>query len=399
MAQPEAEGGRISGRAALLVTVVSLVLVLALVEAASRVLLPNRFFIWPPNFSMVFDAGDNIHGIAFPTQLTINAQGMRGDPLEDAAAYRVLAVGGSTTICVYLDDEQAWPRLVQRRLNETLGEDAVWVGNVGRPGHMTREHVLQVEAMLSQHPEIDAVMLLIGINDLLRYLPKAGKSDPNEDSPDPQQIRRMAFSFYPGWDDQTPWYQRNIVARLWRMANWHPWGRERGEVQPEDEKGEFVAMMRRLRRKAARIRSRLPDLEPGLEIYIQQVNRIVDIAEQNGVEVVLITQPALWRPGLGAAETALLWAGGPPFHVAKEGATYFSVKALARAMERYNETLLAVCDARGLRCLEAAPVLPRTAEFFYDDAHFTDRGSEVLADAVAAHLLDMKALRASVTPR
>jgi lysophospholipase L1-like esterase len=395
MAEPDMEEeGRVRIVGAAAVTLVSIVLVMLLVEAASRVLLPNLYFVWPPNFSMVFDAGSNIAGVQFPSQLTISSQGMRGDPLDDSHTYRVLAIGGSTTICVYLDDERAWPILVQNRLNDALGAERVWVGNAGRPGHMTTEHVLQVEALLSQYPDIDAVMLLIGINDLIRHLPKVSMPDRVVPPEDPQRALRMAFSFYPGWDDDTPWYKRNIVARVWQMANWHPWGSgDPKQLRPEDAKGEFVAMMRDFRQHASRFRPRLPDLRSGRAAYADRVNQIVDIAQRAGVDVLLMTQPVLWRAGLSDEDQKLLWGGGPPLGRFRKGADYYSVEALADGMQRYNDTLLGVCEARGIHCLDLASVIPRTTEVFYDDAHFTDSGSELVSEAIAAHLLERESFR------
>jgi lysophospholipase L1-like esterase len=398
MAEPDMEEeGRVSIVGAAAVTLVSLVLVMALVEAASRVLLPNLYFVWPPNFSMVFDAGSNIAGVQFPSQLTINSQGMRGDPLDGSHTYRVLAIGGSTTICVYLDDERVWPKRVQSRLNDALGAETVWVGNAGRPGHMTTEHVLQVEALLSQHPEIDAVMLLIGVNDLIRHLPKANRPDRIEPPKDPKRALRMAFSFYPGWDDDTTWYKRNIVARVWQMANWHPWGSgDSKQLRPEDAKGEFVAMMRDFRQNASGFRPQLPDLQSGRAAYAERVNQIVDITQRAGVDVLLMTQPVLWRSGLSTEENKLLWGGGPPLGKFRKGAVYYSVEALADGMQLYNETLLAVCKARGIRCLDLASVIPRTTEVFYDDAHFTEFGSDLVSEVVTAHLMERDSFREGV---
>jgi hypothetical protein len=395
--QPASEAGRVNLLGAFAVTVVSLVIVLALVEAASRVLLPNLFFVWPPNFRMTFDAGPNIAGVEFPSVLSINAQGMRGDALDESHRYRILAVGGSTTICVYLDDERAWPQLVQHRMNDALGTGTVWVGNAGRPGHMTTEHLLQVEALLAQHPEIDAVMLLIGINDLIRHLPDARSGKSVARAMDAKQAVRMAFSFYPGWDDETPWYKRNIFVRVWEMANWHPWGRgDPKQIRPEDAKGEFVAMMRDFRMHASRYEPSLPDLEAGRSAYASRVNELIDIAERAEVDIILMTQPVLWRSGLNATERKSLWLGGPPIGKFRMGASYFSAKALSDGMKVYNETLLGICEARGIDCLDLDVAIPRTARVFYDDAHFTDHGSKLVSEVVAKHLLTRQALRDSV---
>jgi hypothetical protein len=194
-AQPEVSTPKVRRSVAVAVFLVSLVVSLGLLELVSWRLLPNRYFVWPPNFSANFDAGDVIRsGIDFPGKLTINSDGIRGDIPTDPQTYRLLAVGGSTTICVYLDDSKVWTRLLQVRLNDALGEEIVWVGNVGRPGHSTDEHVSQVQKLLVQDPEIDAVVLLVGINDLLRYLPYAGKPTrlSSRETLDPQIILSLA---------------------------------------------------------------------------------------------------------------------------------------------------------------------------------------------------------------
>ena len=72
---------------------VSLIVVLAGVEAASRALMPNGYRVWPPGFQMKFDAGDAIEGVSFPGLLTINSIGMRGDEPIEGDAYRPLIDG------------------------------------------------------------------------------------------------------------------------------------------------------------------------------------------------------------------------------------------------------------------------------------------------------------------
>ena len=47
--------------------------------------------------------------------------------------YRILTLGGSSTECLVLDQTEAWPQLLQDRLNET-NKYQVWVGNAGQSG-------------------------------------------------------------------------------------------------------------------------------------------------------------------------------------------------------------------------------------------------------------------------
>lgn len=365
----------------------SLVLCLVILEAASRLLLPDRYFVWPPNLSATFDAGENIpHGIHFPSKLTINAAGMRGDLPDDSDTYRILAIGGSTTICVYLDDSKAWPFLTQEKTNQGLTDDRVWVGNVGRPGHRTVRHILQADKLLTQHPDIDMLVLLLGINDFLVDL-SINQGTLRLPPEDPRRELALAFSVFPGWDDASPWYERNFIGRIRKLRAWRPLP-EVGGLRPMDAKGEFVAALRRDRRNAGRILRDLPDLETRIAAYSARVNEIVDIALRHRVRVLLLTQPTLWSEALSPEERMLLWAGGPPLNARSEGADFYSVEALAEGMAGYNGALLEVCRARGVECLDAAALMGHDIELFYDDTHFTERGSAMLADLVSDYLLE-----------
>jgi lysophospholipase L1-like esterase len=357
--------------------------------------MPNGYRVWPPGFQMKFDAGDAIEGVSFPGMLTINSIGMRGDEPIEGDGYRILAVGGSTTICAYLDDANVWPQLLQTRLRDALALPAVWVGNVGRPGHTSAQHLLQVGKLLPQHPEIDAVVLLVGINDLLLHLGILIDPPPGflSNQPDPGAELRMAFTFVPGWDDDAPWYQRNFAGRLWRLAQWQPTSGRDG-LRPMDEKGEFVQMVRRYREQASRTDEPLPDLRAALASYSRGLNGIIDVAQREGVRVVLLTQPTLWRADLSPADQKLVWGGGPVLDRLAPGAAYYSIEALAEGMVRYNAELLRVCAGRGVECVDVAAGMPQSTQIFYDDAHFTDAGAALLARLVADYLLATEPLEA-----
>ena len=53
-------------------------------------------------------------GISGPSRVTANSLGIRGPELPPReAGYRLLCLGGSTTECHYLDDEETWPHLLE----------------------------------------------------------------------------------------------------------------------------------------------------------------------------------------------------------------------------------------------------------------------------------------------
>jgi lysophospholipase L1-like esterase len=380
-------------------SVTSFVFFLAILEFVTRALQPASYYVWPPNFRHTFRPEPGlIHGVGTPSELTINSFGMRGDVPPDEGRYRLLTIGGSTTICVYLDDAKAWPYLLQQRLRDALGPESVWVGNVGRPGHSTAEHVLQVDKLLQQPPEVDALVLLIGINDLLMSLSNTTGAPARVD-PDPRAMLRRAFSVFPDWDEDSPWYLRNAVGRLIRLRGWHPMPFQKEGIYAMDEKGRFVEMLREYRRAAASFRPAPPDLSAALSGYTRNVNAIIDLAEKAGVRVIFLTQPTLWAPEMTRAERDLLWAGGPNFFHLKPGAKYYSAEALAGAMKTYNDALLEVCREREAECVDMASEFPRNTTVFYDDAHFTEAGSAMLAQRLAAYLMKHEPLNARSAER
>jgi lysophospholipase L1-like esterase len=377
----------------LVVFVVSSIFFLALAELLSWLYLPTNYYVWPPNFRRSFrPSPDVIHGVSSPSQLTINESGFRGEPLSDDERYRLLTIGASTTICVYLDDSKAWPYVLQGRLNGELGAGTVWVGNAGRPGHSTPQHVLQVEKLLEQYPEIDAVVLLSGINDLLIALSATIDSPPVFDE-GPNGALRRAFSVFPDWDADSPWYARNVIGRVARLRMWSPLLLKRDGVFAMDEKADFVKMIRAYRAAASSFRRTAPDLSVELARYLRNVNAIIDRAERAGRRVIFLTQPTLWKPGMTPAESALLWGGGTDFFHAGPGKEYYTAEVLGETMKLYNDALRDVCRKRGVECVNMANMLPKTRQVFYDDAHFTEYGAAMVAERLAEYLLANEPLR------
>ncbi len=377
-------------RWALLAMGLTIGLVLAEVIIRSRI--SDLYCVWPPHLHETFDLETS--GLEGPSKFTTNSVGIRGDEFNDTQQYRLLAVGGSTTACVYLDDSEAWPHLVQDRMDARLGPGATWVGNVGRPGHMTAQHILQIEKLLPQQPKIDAVVLLVGVNDMLRFL-----SVMQDISRSPANVRGQstyrriegAFSTFPIPQPDTPWYLNLGFTRLVTGSRWY-FERRTDQVTFMDRQGRFVHQMREIRRNSSGFRDELPDLTKTLSGYKRRLEMTIDTAANLGVPVVFTTQPSIWRSDLPPQEQDLLWMGGPPLMRAAPGEEFYSVSALAEAMSRVNTTLLEVCRERGIDCLDIAANLPRNSSVFYDDVHLTEEGARQFADRLSDFLLGLEPL-------
>jgi hypothetical protein len=370
----------------------SLAFFLAIAEVALRLALPEGYFVWPPNFRETFDVSDDtLKGADAHSTITISPEGMRADPMPRSARYRLLAIGGSTTICNYLDDHDAWPHLVQDRLNERLGAGAVWVGNVGRPGHGTHQHRLHIEKLIPQYPEIDGVLNLVGANDMLIRAMWQRDPVPIPLTTGTVEDLRMAFSVFPGWDAESPWWRRTAIARFLIARRWAFSG-DRDVGPLVDSRADLIVNARAFRKQAGGFLPEIPGLSEGLTSYEQHLNKVVDAAMAAGTRLILLTQPTLWKEGLDPEEEASLWMGGPRFDRMAPGVEFLSVSALADGMARYNEVVLRVCRARRVECIDLAAQLPREGIYFWDDAHFTVEGSRRVAQIVSDYLLSREPL-------
>ena len=376
---------------------ISFTIAIAIGEMSLRIFSTNTYYVWTPNLKMTFRLLPRIMpGISGESRFYLNSFGIRGDDFSDGQQYRILAIGGSTTECLFLDESEAWPYLLQEMMNAKLGKPKIWVGNVGKSGLNTRHHILQVQKLLPQYPEIDAIILLIGINDLhqrlsldVNYVPYSLESPGYR-----VKLFSKAFSEVPmQYTTNVPLYKRTeiwhrllkIKERLLKSDS------HKGHVQ--DDSGNIYITWRWNRLNAGGIMDVLPDLTSALEEYAQNVNTIVDFATDRGVRVVLVTQPVLWRPDLPGELRSLLWMGGIGDFQAQSGKEYYSVKALSAAMKKYNETLLTVCRNREVECIDLASLLPKDTTIFYDDVHFNEGGARKTAVILADYLLQHDPLR------
>lgn len=363
-----------------------LVFALACAELGLRALEPRppRHLPWPASLELVFEPRTDIMpGVAGPSRFATNALGLRGDELPSAPSYRILALGGSTTECLYLDQEESWPQRLAREL-AALGPPT-WVGNAGRSGHTLREHRVMLEQLLAELPRMDLVLVLPGVNDLCRYLQREGGADAQALERDGArgELLERAFSVLPRGALAARGPQERLA--LWQFARGIARRRElRADAQDKD--GRVYVRWRANRAASRELRAELPELAPALEEYEHNLRALIELARARGVRIAFATQPCLWRADLEPELEALLWMGGVGEYQRTPGAPYYTAGALAQGLDAFNVRLRAVCAELGLECLELDRALERSGENYYDDVHFNERGSERVALAWLARL-------------
>jgi len=340
------------------------------------------YYVHEPSRSVEIQlSGEIFKGCPQKFRCSTNQQGMRGENYpDDAFSYRILAMGGSATICAFLNDAQTWPALVQNKLRRTGDGRPVWVGNIGKSGSTTRSHLLQARLFLPQYP-IDAILLLVGINDLALQLLEGEKYDPHFMEKE-ENRRWQMFKTFDILPDCTihPLYKR---LGIWKLAQ-----RTKRYYRARFSQNNGAAALKALQdyRRIGRQLIAMPDLSGGLEEYQRNLTDIIASAKQMNIRLIMVTQPTLWHQNMTKTEREALVFGfiGDP-RVQPDHA-YYSAEVLADGMNLYNQKLLQLCRQYNVECIDLAARLPRNLQMMYDDCHFTAAGAQLVADIVVDYL-------------
>ncbi len=345
-------------------------------EGALRVAapLPDAPSPWPPHVRIETRGEANLRGIHGVKRFSTNARGYRGRDGDPADALRLVAVGGSTTECLYLDDGEAWPELLRGEMERRLGRRA-WMGNAGRAALNTWDHLVHIERL----PEVgsaDAVIVLCGINDVFRHLGGTWRLARGD------AARRALYFPLPGPDAPLA-VRSQALARLRAAARNLVARGDRDRTAVQDVEGRWVAERRALRFPFPK-RDDLPDLGPALDAYAGMVRRMVEAARGRGARILLLSQPTLYGPTVDPGTEPLLYGS-----VRKEEGFAWSTPALHRAMAAFNGTMARVAEETGTPCVRLDLLLPREGGFLYDDCHFNEAGSRRVAEIVAPALEEL----------
>jgi lysophospholipase L1-like esterase len=351
----------------------------------------DNYYVWLPGLEAELHPSADLvrQGASSTVRYRVNSEGVRAAEwsADRAGEYRILAVGGSTTECILLDQDKAWPALLQGLLHETADGRKVWVGNLGRAGDNTRDHVAFMKYALDQY-DVDAIVLLIGVNDMGLRLNQGDAYDPDfiEEDANVEGWIHSSFDLVPLSIPRTDLLHRTAIYQYVRLML-HIF--RRSNRVERDDKGKWLAHARE-RRQRAHFLDTLPSLDSALGEYQRNIKTIVDEARRRSIKVTFITQPTIWKANMSPEEERLIWWGlGPGEDILTDKfdePNIYTPGALERAMALYNERLVKTCDALGVDCVDLAARIPKSTAMFFDDAHFTEAGSLRLAQGLAAYM-------------
>lgn len=301
-----------------------------------------------------------------------NSLGFRGPepPADFANCLSIVAVGGSTTECYYLDDHRTWPARLAQKLDGDF--DRVWLNNAGFDGHSTCGHQLLIKQFVGPlRPKI--VLFLIGINEV-------GNAEANH------------------WDQEllvhtaADWPTRAVhkladysaLAALIVNIRRHRTAQDKGlvhaDVLHDPIPSQAIEPLSDDERRKEFDRHRASFL-PG---YESRLRHLLKMAGGFGSEPVLLTQPALCGSGHDDVTGADL-ASIPAGDVA--GQTEWEL------LELYNDVTRRVAKDESVLLIDLAQRLPKSSRYFYDWLHYNNDGAAAVAEIVDADLAPWLAQR------
>ena len=341
---------------------------------------PMAYYTRMPGWEIIFrPSREGTPGIDEDAHIKINELGLRGDMPTARSSPMILAVGGSTTEDIMLNDADMWTGRLQALLQKCMPN--AWVGNMGKAGTNARHHALQIEKILPRLPRMDRVILLVGLNDMLF---DAGLHHPA--GLGAAWDLAQSFDYMP--PDHPSWWQRSALIeaalRVWshrsavatadastvRIVDFgkdeSDYKKRFREVAPED----FV--------------NTAPDNSGALTRYRAVLERIISLVQSGGAKVSFITQPFIWKDDMNAEERSRLYAGGfgSPSDWAEPHHKWMSTAAMAELLTSYDDTTRDVCAAHNLECSNLDREMPKDAVLFYDDFHYSKAGAARIAQIV-----------------
>ncbi|HEY6188756.1 MAG TPA: SGNH/GDSL hydrolase family protein [Pyrinomonadaceae bacterium] len=288
-----------------------------------------------------------------------NALGFRGEnpPADFRERLTIVTIGGSTTQCFFLNEDQTWTARLGQRLEKSFRP--VWINNAGLDGHSTHGHLVLLEDyIVPLHPKV--ALFLVGVNDI------ALSSISGWDA---ENVRSgIHFESFRAFVKSLSAYSEvaALALNLYRSLTAYQAGllhhqldlQKQGylDVSEEAEKEYIAAYSGQY-----------------LKDYEGRLRRLADICRREGIEPVFVTQPMLAGFGtddVTGVDLARVQAAGP----------YQTGKMYWELLEVYNDSTRHVGREKGILVIDLARELPKTSRYFYDFIHYTPQGARAIAD-------------------
>lgn len=378
--------------ASLIGAAVGAVAVLAtIVLLCERILRPllrrGGYYVWLPGLKRILSPDAITHPqLEKVVRFYVNSDGERGNEVgrgQRSARFRILVVGGSAVECYLLDQDTCWTGQLESTLNSAehlklLGVRHVHVGAIGKSGIDSAALDLVLERVLHRYTDIDAIILMFGASDVLRWLAIGA---PPDSAPERHSLDQC-FAQHP--EQLFRWHpKRTAIVEVGRRFHRRLYHRP----QYEKSSGKWIGRARDMRSKATEVRCTVPSPAMMLSAFTRNSRRLLVRARQHARHVLVVRQPWFEKCPFSAEEKALLWSGGVGNPFREYVSSFYSDEVLFDLMAQLDEQIVVLANELNVPSVNLMPHLEMSARTFIDHFHFTPLGSKAIASKIADALL------------
>ncbi len=306
--------------------------------------------------------------------LEINRWGFRGEQIEmnkPKGTFRVFVLGGSTVYCQAVSWEQSHVRLLEKRLRQQYPNRRIEVQNLGAEWHCSQHSLMKLLFEMQEYSP-DLVVVFHAINDLARSF----ETDAYGGGSYYHDYRHYfgAVSNLNKPRSTIRWFIRTAGGhlfsdfRLQRVRLLGPEGKGINNMIvlffPFAEEIEF-------------------DNWRSLPAFQRNMRQFVHVAQEKQYHVLLATQPSLYRDDLKELEKdVLIYPLSHQFQGKRA-----SISSMRKGMAMFNDATRQIASQSGVRFVDLEALMPKTLQYMYDDVHYTPKGNELIADALAQSII------------
>ena len=304
---------------------------------------------------------------------TKNSLGFRGEeaPKTFEDYLTIIAVGGSTTECFLIADGQDWPAILGEKLKKLF--NLIWINNAGLDGHSTFGHnVLMQDYIVKIKPKV--VLFLVGINDLWiqgitsptigdRRLKSGLELDLSsiktflKTAGNYSEVFALAYNLYR--------YSKKIHSPYTNIQDAFLEKAETIDI-PKNQELEVVSK---------RLKSFNEKYKKG---YSLRLMKLIKISKENGIQPVLITQPALY--GDATDDVTKKYLGSIKLGNEENGNIAWE------SLEFFNDVTRSIGLEQKVLVIDLAHEMPKSSRYFYDFIHYNNEGSKKVGEIVYKNL-------------
>jgi lysophospholipase L1-like esterase len=306
------------------------------------------------NTRTIIKNGPNANGLDEESLVLKNSLGFRGPepPADFNQHLTIVAVGGSTTECLFVPEGKTWTALLADQLQSSFNK--VWLNNAGLNGHSTYGHIKLVKDYITELKP-DYCLFLVGCNDVDRA--DLGNSDKTIGNGNQNFVITLA-RYSKLANVSLNFYRHHLASERELVNNKHfaLTGKEPLVIDDRIITSELNRQLRLVKRYGSRIRE------------------LITLCRQAGIEPVFITQPCL--PGDTVDDVTGIDLATLPVDDKRNG------RLVWKMLQLYNDETRAVCKEQNVFLVDLAILLPKSSKYFYDVYHFNNEGCRMISSIV-----------------